>query len=290
MKAQWVLKLQDIGVKTGERITFKAIWVKSWSPNPLPILVPAFLQGNPMIQLRQILLRLGKARTLCANLCNLWLQNFMLILPDSVMLKWKAVSQLQQDIWTQDFNLSNCQSWWISGDFIHATQPTVNLHFPMVLPVNKSNQQNQPQAHQLYWSLRRVFAIPTDTGVCPSTLCFECHCFWKPKWRWFRPILFKSQRTKIASYLVSHGLVVFKDFSPFSPHQPPLWYSKATLDAFFLSFALGPATAAAKCLRTSGKLSGSARRKTGGRSDGSCDFHIIEIRAPISWVIALKKP
>ena len=165
----------------------------------------------------------------------------------------------------------------------------MNLHFPMSFPMgfakfNKSNQQNQPQAHQLYWSLRRVFAIPTDTGVCPSTLCFECHCFWKPKWRWFR------RNGPKRSNPWFKGLVVFQDFPPFSPHQPPLWYSKATLDAFFLSFALGPATAAAKCLRTSGKLSGSARRNTGGRSDGSCDFHIIEIRAPISWVIALKKP
>ena len=123
------------------------------------------------------------------------------------------------------------------GNFIHATQPTVNLHFPMSFPwvlpkFNKSNQQNQPQAHQLYWSLRRVFAIPTDTGVCPSTLCFECHCFWKPKWRWFRPILFKSQWTKIASYFSFKGLVVFQEISPFSPLQPPQ-FSPRLLDAFF---------------------------------------------------------
>lgn len=36
-----------------------------------------------------------------------------------------------------------------------------------------------------------------------------------------------------------------------------------------------------------GNLSGSARRNTGEIDNGSCDLHIIEIRAPISWVIAL---
>ena len=191
----------------------------------------------------------------------------------------------------------NPTSWWISGDFIHATQPTVYLYhtFSHVFPMgfakfNKSNQQNQPQAHQLYWSLRRVL---------PSQLIQEfVH---QPCALNVRRLFFGSQngggsapsssthvwtKKKLLGFPWPCG---FSGFFPRFRHSKPPQVPLRQRWMFSFSNALGPRLpAAAKCLRTSG----SWRAPQGGTREADrrwvcCDFHIIEIRAPISWVIAL---
>ncbi len=184
----------------------------------LPIQVPAFLQGNPMIQLRQIL-QVGVATFDKISCWSCRKGSFKRMHRDYSRI-FEPKFQIFQTCWWMRFHpcdLINCE-FTIFPFFPHGCAHDVPMNFLLIhrtTPTSRTSLKCTSSTgacvgcHKTYcwWTKKpatiswycmvkipkliwfyRVFA-PTGP-VCPSTLCFDKDCFSKPKWR--LDILFKA--------------------------------------------------------------------------------------------------